>query len=413
MKSLNFKVTRALKGDQWLWLSVILLMLISLVAVYSAIGLQAITKAYTTPWLATFRHLRFVVITFIIIVGVSNCDYRKLARLSGVFFGFCLCLLVVMLVLGGRWLNVPHIGRFQPSEFAKVALIILLAKKMSLNKDSLDNRYFFIGLMINVAVVAGLILPENFSTSALVVVASLFLMYYGGVKRSYVLRMGAVLIVVGVVFLFYSYQVYQKQVRMSETMGYVEESSDGLLKRASTWGHRVDSWLFPKPDELTQENMARMAVATGGFVGNGVGNTVHARLMTEADNDFIYAIIIEETGFLGGLGVLLVYLVFFWRCICISNECKGVFGSMVSAGLGTLVFIQAMVNMAVAVGALPVTGQTLPLISRGGTALFAMGIAIGVIQSVAKDNERVRREEADALAFSTESTDHVMDSSNE
>lgn len=412
MKSFKFKVSRAIKGDQWLWLSVIFLMLISLVAVYSAIGLQAITKAYVTPWQAMIKHLRYMVLTFLIIVGVSNLNYRMIARFSGVFFGACLAFLAAMLVMGGRWFSIPFVGHFQPSEFAKVALILLLAKKVSMNKDSLDNKYFFAGLMINVAVVAGLILPENFSTAALVVVASLFVMYYGGIKRSYVYRTAAVLVVLGVAFLFYSYRVYQRQVRMSEEMGYVEEASGGMLKRTVTWGHRVDSWLFPKPDDLTQENMARMAVATGRLTGNGVGNTVHARLMREADNDFIFSIIIEETGFLGALGVLLVYLVFFWRCVCVSNECKGLFGSLVSVSLGTLIFIQAAVNMAVAVGALPVTGQTLPLISRGGSALLAMGVAVGVIQSVAKDNALQRNEDVEAMELEP-SAEEDADDSNE
>ncbi|MDO4217368.1 MAG: FtsW/RodA/SpoVE family cell cycle protein [Bacteroidales bacterium] len=391
MKARKFKLSHVLKGDLWLWLVVILLMLISLVAVYSTIELQAVTKAYTTPWRAFVRHAAFVVVAFVEVVALANMNYRAFSKVSRLLYLISLGLLVAMMVLGGRWMAIPIIGRFQPSEIGKVVLVVYLSRQIAVNQDMLDEKPFFYQLLILVGLTAGLILRENFSTSALVIVISLVVMLIGGVNTRYVLTTMAIVGALGVAFLAYSSHAYHQQQR-EQAMGiYNSNNSQGMLKRATTWGHRVDSWLHPNPDELTQENMARMAVATGGFFGVGVGNTVHARLMSEADNDFIYAIIIEESGMMGGIIVLFLYGFLYMRCLRISRRCKGFFGSLVSAGLGSLIFIQALVNMAVAVGALPVTGQTLPLISRGGTAYIMMGFAIGVIQAVAYDTNKVEQ----------------------
>ena len=160
------------------------------------------------------------------------------------------------------------------------------------------------------------------------------------------------------------------------------------VARSGTWGHRLQNWLHPNPDELSQENMARMAVARGEFFGCGIGSTIHGRLMTQAHNDFIYAIIIEEAGMLAAIAIFALYVLFYFRCIHIARHCKGTFGSLSVAGLSTMIFLQALVNMSVAVGVLPVTGQTLPFISFGGTAYLFMGFGVGVIQSVAADNKK-------------------------
>ena len=150
--------------------------------------------------------------------------------------------------------------------------------------------------------------------------------------------------------------------------------------------------------------MARMAIASGGVIGQGPGNTVHARLMTQSHNDFIYAIIIEESGLVGGIVVFLLYTVFFFRCIRLAWRCKGRFGASVVAGLGTTIYLQALVNMCVAVGVLPVTGQTLPFISYGGTAYLFLGCGLGVIQSVAAD-VTIREGGEESPGFPTDGND--------
>ena len=165
------------------------------------------------------------------------------------------------------------------------------------------------------------------------------------------------------------------------------------MGRSSTWGHRLQSYFEdPDPTVITQENMARMAIARGGVFGKGPGNTIYARLMTQSHNDFIYAIIIEEWGMLGGLLVFILYSIFYFRCIRIAWRCNGRFGALAVVGMGTVIYLQALANMCVAVGALPVTGQTLPFISYGGTAYLFLGCGLGVIQSVAADGEKLKNE---------------------
>ena len=147
-----------------------------------------------------------------------------------------------------------------------------------------------------------------------------------------------------------------------------------------------------------------MAIARGGVLGKRVGNTIHGRLMTQAHNDFIYAIIIEESGFVGGLIVFILYGVFYLRCLRLAKRCEGRFGRLTVAGMGTVIYLQALVNMSVAVGALPVTGQTLPFISYGGTAYLFLGCGVGVIQAVAADEEIKRKAEAESSAPAMELT---------
>ena len=255
-------------------------------------------------------------------------------------------------------------------------------------------------LLVYIGIVAGMVLFENFSTAALIFLTCYLMMVFGGVKRSYWWRLLLVGLVVVTAFLAINYYKYKSTI---ET-GSVQEVT---IERQMTWGHRVYSWIHPNPEELTQENMARMAIARGGVVGVGVGNTVHARLMTQAHNDFIYAIIIEEMGMLGGIVVFMLYSILYFRCIRLAWRCKGRFGALTVAGMGTVIYLQALVNMSVAVGVLPVTGQTLPFISFGGTAYLFLGCGLGVIQAVAADVEKQEREELEGGTKTTDKTEET------
>ena len=288
-----------------------------------------------------------------------------------------LVLLVVALAFG-RWIKIPIIGQFQPSEIAKIVLIVFVARMLALKKEHVGEIGTFLQLMIYTVLVVALVFPTNFSTAALIFLACYLMMLLGGVNRKYWWRLLLVGLVAVVAFLAISYYRYER----SMTTGQTQEQ---VFERQDTWGHRVYSWINPEPDELTQENMARMAIARGGVLGVGIGNTVHARLMTQAHNDFIYAVIIEEMGMVGGIIVFLLYSILYFRCIRLAWRCKGRFGALTVAGMGTVIYLQALVNMSVAVGVLPVTGQTLPFISYGGTAYLFMGCGLGIIQSVAAD----------------------------
>lgn len=387
------KTGKIFQGDRIIWVVFFLLSVISLIAVYSSIGLYAYTAfASKSPTSLFLRHLLIVVVTYVVVALMSHINYRYFSRFAMLGYWAAIVLLTIMLALNqGRWMRIPVIGQLQPSEIAKVVLIIFVARQVSIAKKKQQTEEIgtFLMILVYIAPVVLLVLPENFSTAALIFLSAYLVMLYGGVNRKYWWRLFMVGVVVAIGFLMVSYYKYEKSLNNVGT--------EMAIERQATWGHRVYSWWNPEPDELSQENMAKMAIARGGFARLGVGSTVHARLMTQAHNDFIYAIIIEETGMIGGLIVFALYSIFFFRCIKLSLKCKGNFGALTVAGLGTMIYLQALVNMSVAVGVLPVTGQTLPFISYGGTAYLFLGCGLGVIQSVAADIVKNEQDEKNGV----------------
>lgn len=381
-------MSKIFRGDKVIWVVFLLLSIISLVEVYSSIGLYAYSFFSTkSPTSLFLRHLIIVIATYVAIVLISRINYRAFSRFAVLGYWIALVLLVVAMAFG-RWIRIPIIGQFQPSEIAKIILIVFVARMLALKKDHVGELSTFLQLMIYTVLVVALVFPSNFSTAALIFLACYLMMFLGGVNRKWWWRLLLVGLVAVVAFLAISYFRYERSVNT----GQMQEQ---VIERQATWGHRVYSWINPQPDELTQENMARMAIARGGVLGAGIGNTVHARLMTQAHNDFIYAVIIEEMGMVGGIVVFLLYSILYFRCIRLVWRCKGRFGALTVAGMGTVIYLQALVNMSVAVGVLPVTGQTLPFISYGGTAYLFMGCGLGIIQSVAAD---VYKKESEAKA---------------
>ncbi|MDY5968550.1 MAG: FtsW/RodA/SpoVE family cell cycle protein [Bacteroidales bacterium] len=380
------RLANIFKGDKVIWAVFMLLTLISLIAVYSAIGRVAVTGGHS-PVSSWGKHVLFVTLAYLIVIAFANLNYRRFAKWARVAFWVSIALVVYVLVFcEGRWISIPGFGSFQPSELTKVTLLAMLAGMLTKNKEHLDDLGLFFQIMFIVIIAAGFILPENLSTALLLVVVCFVELYFGGINRKYFWRTVAFLGILGAVGLTAAVVTYKNG-----------NPGNGIYERSATWGHRIDSWMNPNPQELTQENMARMAIASGKIKGVGVGHTVHARLMTQAENDFIYAIIIEESGMGAGLFVLFLYTMLFYRCLKMARRCKGMFGSLMLVGYGSLIYIQALVNMAVAVGAMPVTGQTLPLISNGGTAYLCMAMAVGVIQSVCYDTLKQEKEIKDKI----------------
>ena len=363
-----------LAGDKALWVIFILMSIISLVAVYSTIGYSAITEFHTTPRTMFVKHLGVVVLGFVLIIGLSRVNYRYFSKMSLFGYIISLILVIVVAIMQTRWIRIPGVPSFQPSEFAKMVLMIFLARNIAINRDKLDESSTFWILLGTIVLVCAFVVGENLSTALLIFLAGYILLFFGGVNRRMWWRGFAAFAILGLVAFVVIY--------------FFGDKMD--LFRSTTWGHRLQAWLHPNPNELNQENMARMAVARGGFTGNGIGTTIHGRLMTQAHNDFIYSIIIEEVGMLGAIVIFLLYALFYFRCIRIANACKGLFGSLSVAGIGTVIFLQAFINMAVAVGVLPVTGQTLPFISYGGSSYVFLAMGVAVIQSVAIDNKKQR-----------------------
>lgn len=365
------KLLNPFKGDRAIWFIFTLLAIISLISVYSSIGYTALRAMRITPEKAFIRHLAFVMCSFVIVVLVSNMDYRKFSKASWFGYFLSIALLITVWVIGGndvgsgrsRWL-----GFFQPSELAKVVIIVYLARLIAQERENLKDWTTFRNIVIAVLFLIVFIAPSNLSTAVIIFLVCFAMLRIAPTNVHYWRRTLLGIIAVGLLLVFVG-----------------NKMNIPVLARSETWTNRVDKWLNFDPDELSQESMARMAVASGKFVGVGVGSTIQARLMTQANNDLIYAIIIEETGMLGGIVVFLLYAALYLQCIRIAWRCKGPFGRMTVMGLGTLIFLQAAIHMSVAVGALPVTGQTLPLISSGGSAYLCMGLALGIIQAVAND----------------------------
>ena len=367
-----------LAGDTALWVIFILLSVVSLIAVYSTIGLSAIINMGSTPMHAFFRHLGMVATTYVFIIIMSHINFRYFSRPSLWLYFISIVLLILVLVLDDqkRWLDLPVLPAFQPSEIAKVVLLVFTARNIALSRDRLDDKNTFYLLLVPVVIITALVAPSNLSMGLLIFFSCYMLLFFGGVNRRMWWR-GLALILAFTVFAFVFFYFFGDKIN---------------FLRTSTWGHRLQNWFHSNPDELTQENMAKMAVARGGlFFHNGIGTTIHGRLMTQAHNDFIFAIIIEEAGSLAGAFIFALYAWFYFRCIRIASRCRVLFGSLCVAGIGTMIFLQAVIHMSVALGVLPVTGQTLPFISYGGTAYVFMGIGIGVIQAVAADNKRQQR----------------------
>lgn len=410
--NINRKLLNPFKGDMAIWVIFIILAIISLISVYSSIGYTAIIT-HSTPERAFIKHLVFVLATFVGVIALSNMNYRRFATLSWFGYLLSLALLVTVLIVGAsdtasgsgmnRWIEIPGIRnfQFQPSELAKIIIIVYLARLLALEKEHLHEWETFRKVLIPIFLIAGLILPDNLSTALIIGIVCFAMLRLAPINVTYWRRTLLVIILVGVIGIFAGAKL-----------------DFGPLARSSTWTSRIDNWLHFDNEELTQESMARMAVASGRFFGVGIGSTVQARLMTQAHNDLIYAIIIEETGMVGGIAVFLLFAIFYLRCIRIAWKCKGTFGSMTVAGLGTLIFLQGAIHMGVSVGALPVTGQTLPFVSSGGSAYLCMGLALGIIQSVAYDVNRssegnAKKQTAQAAATDTVATAEENDIAEE
>lgn len=358
-------IKNVFKGDIAIWVIYLLFSLISLISVYSSIGLYAIADNHSTPVHIFMKHAIFVVGSYVAIIIVTHLKTNTLYKASTYVFIAAIALVIMAALQHTRWINIFGI-RFQPSEVAKLGLSLFLARAMMDFQDHVDTKKMFIILFAIIAIFAGLILPENLSTAALIFLASMFGLFFAGINRKYWLYTMIPVFVLAIIGFVVIYQW--------------GDSIDAF--RSSTWSNRLDHWLHPN-NELTQENMAKMAIASGQWFGNGPGSTIHARLMTQAHNDFIFAIIIEEFGAVMGIIILTLYTWFFRRCIKLVKRCRDYFSATIVACFGTIIYFQALVNMSVAVGLLPVTGQTLPFISFGGTAYFILSVGIGMIQCVA------------------------------
>jgi cell division protein FtsW len=370
------KILSNTKGDRWIWLIVILLSLISLLAVYSAIGSLAYKRGVGAESIL-MKHVAMIVAGIVLMYISHKVDYRYYRGISKLLMIITLPLLLYTLLFGShvnqasRWLAIPGTGlSFQTSDLAKLALITYLARTLSIKQENIkDVKQSFIPIMGAVCLVFILIAWANLSTALMLFGVSVLLLIMGRISVKQI----AVVILAGAFLL-----------------GCVVM----LGPRRHMYMTRINTFMHPDkadPDKAQQANHAKIAIATGGLFGKGVGNSDEINSLPEAYSDEIYAIIVEEYGLVGGIILISIYVFLLYRCIKIATRAPKAFGTLLAAGLSFSLTIQAFANMAVAVGLGPVTGIPLPFVSMGGTSILFTSLAFGIILSVSRDIEEPKK----------------------
>ncbi len=372
---MNFAEFLKPRGDKLIWGTIILMALFSILAVYSSTKALAFRTDGSTEWFA-LKHARFLIAGLFVMFAAHKIDYNYYSGIAKYCLYTCVPVLLLTLLFGrdGRWLTLPFTStEFQPSEIAKFVLIMYLARVISKNQDNIKTfKDGLIPILVPVLLVCGLILPADFSTSILILITSFIMMIIGRVNYKYTLG----LFTIGMVSITFFFT-------------WLLKAPDHLLLgRTKVWKTRLllyknNMFAENSKDHLSyQEKLAYIAIANGGLLGQGPGKSHQKNFLPEAYSDYIYAVIAEEYGFVGAMFVIFLYLFFFYRCILIFIKSPGNFGALLAVSLALSLVIQALMNIMVTVGLLPVTGVTLPLISRGGTSILITCLAIGVILSV-------------------------------
>ncbi|MFU8843941.1 MAG: FtsW/RodA/SpoVE family cell cycle protein [Bacteroidales bacterium] len=372
MKAIQNKV----KGDKIIWLVVIILSVVSVLAVYSSTGTLAYKYQGGNTEYYMIKHLVILMFGLVLMYLAHLVKYTYYSRIFQIVLWIAIPLLLLTLVFGvnvneaQRFLKLPFGFTFQTSDLAKLALIIYLARMLTKRQENIqDFRHAFIPIILPVLIVCFLILPANFSTAAILFATSLVLMFIGRVPFRYITS----LVGSGIVLLLIFFMV----------AGYYPD----LLPRLNTWKSRIENFQSSNSDDYYQVEQAKIAIAKGGVFGKMPGNSEQRNFLPHPYSDFIYAIIIEEYGLIGGIVIVFLYMILLFRAVKIVTKCPRNFGAFLTIGLAFSLVFQAMINMGVAVNLLPVTGQTLPLISMGGTSLWFTSIAVGIILSVSREIE--------------------------
>ena len=372
-------LSKYFKGDRVIWGVIFTLSIFSLLAVYSSTGTLAYKYQEGNTAYYIIKHFVLLVAGLGIIFITHLIPYKYYSRLSQVFLYLSIFLLAITLVMGtslnqaSRWLTLPGLGfTIQTSDFAKLALIMYIARVLSLRQDDKKLNDFngaFVSLILPIVIVCGLIMPANLSTAVILFSTSFLLMFIGRVKVKYLVGVGFVGVLVIALII----------------AGVVISGSQG---RVGTWQHRIESFTGGESEDNYQIEQSKIAIATGGIFGKGPGNSTQRNFLPHPYSDFIYSIIIEEYGFFGGVIVLFLYLFLLYRAGVIVRKSRRTFAAFLAIGLTISLVFQAMINMGVAVHLFPVTGQTLPLVSMGGSSILFTGVAFGIILSVSRSVEK-------------------------
>lgn len=368
---------RYFKGDRVIWLIVILLSIVSLLAVYSSTGSLAYRYQGGNTAYYFVKHFSFLAAGLAVIFFVHLISYRVYSPLAPILLYIAIPMLLITLLFGSsinqasRWLEIPGLGvTIQTSDFAKLSLILYIARTLSIRQDNLDDiKKTFLPLIIPIVTVCLLILPANFSTAALLGASCWLLLFIGRVNLKQLLGFTGIGIVMVALFIFIALQT-------------------NSISRVQTWKNRIENYSSGEGGHNYQAQQSKIAIATGGLVGKGPGNSTQRNLLPHPYSDFIYAIIIEEYGMIGGIVILLLYLILLYRTGLIVKKAKRTFPAFLAMGLTLILVFQAIINMAVAVNLIPVTGQPLPLVSMGGTSLLFTSASFGILLSISRSQNK-------------------------
>ncbi|MDD3721504.1 MAG: FtsW/RodA/SpoVE family cell cycle protein, partial [Lutibacter sp.] len=366
--------------DKAIWAIVTIMAILSFMPVYSASTNLVYGTNVGTPFYYLFKHVVLLVLGFLIIYGVHKIPFRYFSGGSVLMLPLVILLLIYTLsqgtTIGGsnasRWIEIPFIGvGFQTSTLAVLVLMIYVSRYLARKKESeITFKESIWQLWLPIAVTLALILPANFSTTAIAFLMILMLAFIGGYPIKYL----ASVVGIGIVFL--------------TVFVLTAKAVPGFLpNRVDTWISRVENFSNPSAEEGYQVEKAKIAIATGGLQGRGPGKSIQKNFLPQSSSDFIFAIIVEEYGLLGALAVMLMYFMLLFRIVIAAKKARSVFATLLIIGVGLPIIFQAIINMAVAVNLFPVTGQTLPLISSGGTSIWMTCFAIGIILSVTAEKE--------------------------
>ncbi len=377
-----------IKGDRLIWAIVALLAILSFLPVYSAASNLAYRGGNGNTFAFFVKHFMHLFLGFAIMYGVHKIPYRYFRGLSLVMIPIVLVLLCITMLQGttieganaSRWIQIPIVGMsFQTSTLASVVLMVYVARYMSKIKDkAISFKESILPLWIPVFLILVLILPANFSTAAIMFLMVIMLVFLGG----YPIRYLAVIIGSGILVL----------VLFVLT---AKAFPDVMPNRVDTWMSRFENFADAEDTQADyQIEKAKIAIASGGIQGVGPGKSIQKNFLPQSSSDFIFAIIIEEYGLLGGFTIMILYMWLLFRIVIAAQKSDTIFGKLLVLGVGLPIVFQALINMAVAVELFPVTGQTLPLISSGGTSIWMTCLAIGIILSVSAKREEIKEKES-------------------
>ena len=365
-----------LKGDRVIWIITLLMLAFSLVSVYSFVPILVKIEG-GTPFKYLFKHFIYVLIAFFTMFWLHKRDPKYFSRIAKFGYYLAIGLLIFTFFFGtkvndaGRWIKIPFVGlTFQSSDFAKLALILTVSRLLVVKKDLLNNwKEGFLPVMIPIFVICGLIFKDNFSTAALLFMVSLTILFIAKVP------FGKLSVVFGVGIVIMSLAIAVHKLI----------PSINLLPRYQTWENRITNLGEGEKNILAnaQSLNAQLAIYNGGVIGQGVGDGKLKEYLPEAYADFYYSSFVEEFGFIAALFLVFLYLILFYRILQIGIKSEKLFETYVCLGIGVLILTQASVNMLVCTGIFPVTGQNMPLLAMGGSALIMTAVSLGIVQSIA------------------------------